>query len=193
MTELGKALVAAQKALPPVDKDGTNPHFHSDFVTLDNLIAKTRPVLNDHGLAINQFPSVSDLGAPVLVTRITHVSGESIEYPMALFLGKQDMQGLGAAITYARRFAWASALGIASDGDDDGNTAVQQAAPPANTGTISDAQRRRLFAIAGEKSVLPARVKEIVNQVTGSESTSAIPTGKYDEIVALIEAEDVPF
>lgn len=147
---LGQALAAAQNEMPAVGKDGTNPHFKNRFVTLDNLIEKTRPVLNKHGLSIQQFPSVSELGQPTLTTRITHTSGESVESAMPLYLTKQDMQSFGSAITYARRYAWASALGIAADEDDDGNQAsapqpqaepvvVKPEGPPATA-----AQQKRL-------------------------------------------------
>ncbi len=47
------ALAKAQADMPAVEKDGFNPHFKSKFTSLDHLIAKTRPVLNRNGLAIN--------------------------------------------------------------------------------------------------------------------------------------------
>lgn len=197
MTEtLAAALVAAQADMPAVAKDGTNPHFHSKFVSLDNLIAQTRPVLNKHGLAIAQFPAHNELGAPTLVTKLMHVSGESLEYAQPLFLPAQDMQKLGAAITYARRYGWASALGIASDDDDDGNHASAQPKDAKENGqpkVISDAQRKRLFAIAKEVQVDEDTIKAIVKQYTGSESTTAIPVSEYDAIVKLIQDQDVPF
>ena len=120
---LAEALVAAQLEMPAVAKDSTNPHFRTRFVSLDHLIAETRPVLNRHGLSIQQFPGISDLGQPTLVTVFRHVSGERLEYAAPLYLSASTMQGLGAALTYARRYAWAAALGVASDDDDDGNQA----------------------------------------------------------------------
>ena len=120
---LAEALVAAQLEMPAVAKDSTNPHFRTRFVSLDHLIAETRPVLNRHGLSIQQFPGISDLGQPTLVTVLRHVSGERLEYAAPLYLSASTMQGLGAALTYARRYAWAAALGVASDDDDDGNQA----------------------------------------------------------------------
>lgn len=122
MNELAKALVAAQADMPAVEKDGTNPHFRSRFTTLDHLIAKTKPVLHKHGLVIAQFPSNIG-GQPSLRTVLLHASGESIEADLPLAFAKQDMQGLGGALTYARRYGWASVLGIASEDDDDGNAA----------------------------------------------------------------------
>lgn len=121
--KLAAALVAAQKAMPAVERDSTNPHFGSRFTSLDHLIAKTRPVLNAHDLAIVQFPSTKD-GAPVLCTILVHgESGEQLMADAPLLFAKQDMQGFGAAVTYARRYAWASVCGIADEEDDDGNAA----------------------------------------------------------------------
>jgi hypothetical protein len=107
------------------------------------------------------------------------------------------MQKYGAALTYARRYAWAAALGIASDEDDDGNTAsapsqnAQNAQPAAHL--ISDAQRRRLFALAKEADVGNDDLKTLMFQVTGQGSTNHIPVDKYDELCALLEAQRVPF
>ena len=126
---LAAALVAAQAEMPAVEPDQVNPHFKTRFVSLDHLIAKTRPVLNRHGLALVQLPATSDLGLPVLRTTLIHgPTGEQVSADTPLILQKQDMQAFGAAITYARRYAWAAALGIASDEDNDGNQPPQ---PPA--------------------------------------------------------------
>src|SRR4051794_39283670 len=104
--------------MPAVQPDKTNPHFGNAFVSLDHLISKTLPVLNKHGLAISQSPSMIDGYGPGLTTTVLHgESGESITTTMPLHLAKPDMQGLGAAITYARRFAWASVLGICGEED----------------------------------------------------------------------------
>ncbi len=120
---LAAALVAAQAEMPKVEADSKNPHFNSMFVSLDHLIAKTRPVLNKHGLAITQEPSQCYGGAPALKTTLIHVSGEFREELMPLLVDGQNMQKLGAALTYARRFAWAAVLGISEREDDDGTQA----------------------------------------------------------------------
>lgn len=135
---LAAALTAAQAEMPAVEPNAVNPHFRSRFVSLDHLIAKTRPVLNRHGLSLTQWPSVSETGQPTLTTRLTHVSGEFVENTMPLLLAKQDMQGLGGAITYARRYAWAAALGICADEDDDGN----QASAPATATAVTNGNGR---------------------------------------------------
>lgn len=127
MTTLAAALVAAQGEMPAVKPDSINPHFRSEFVSLGHLIATTKPVLTRHGLAIVQAPSAID-GQPALTTTLVHAeSGEQITDTMPLLVGKADMQGLGGAITYGRRYMWASMLGISDQTDDDGNTASASA------------------------------------------------------------------
>lgn len=195
MSALAKALVSAQAEMPAVEKNQTNPHFRSKFASLDNLIDVTRPVLNRHGLSIQQFPSMSDLGAPTLVTRLTHESGEALEYACPLFLNGQDMQKFGAALTYARRYAWSSALGIANDEDDDGNHASQPAAKQeaAAAKVISEAQRKRLYAMSKEANLTDDELKALVNEIAGVDSSKDIPAAKYDQLCEAVEAQAVPF
>lgn len=135
--KLANALVDAQEEMPKVEPDAVNPHFKSKFVSLDHLIAKTRPVLNKHGLAIVQSPSHID-GQPALTTTIYHTSGEAVTSVMPLLLAGSDMQKLGAALTYARRYAWAAALGIAGEEDDDGNAA---SAPPKSAPKVAEKEK----------------------------------------------------
>jgi hypothetical protein len=116
------AFVAVQAELPAVGKDSENPHFHSRFVSHDALVAATRPVLNKHGMGMSQAPVRDEHGEPALRTTLLHgPTGEERVYDTPLFLGRLDMQGFGAAITYARRYAWSAVLGIASEEDTDGN------------------------------------------------------------------------
>ena len=130
-SSLAEALVAAQADMPAVERDGKNPHFKSAFTTLDHLLAKVRPVLNAHGLAVVQMPDHLD-GRPALTTTLMHTSGEKVESTTPLLLPKNDPQGQGSALTYAKRYALAAALGISDQADDDGNAgtaAVQEQAP----------------------------------------------------------------
>lgn len=197
MKELAAALVAAQAEMPSVEKNATNPHFKNKFASLDNLIDKTRPVLNKHGLSIQQFPSVSDLGAPTLVTRITHVSGDALEYQAPLFLQGQDMQKYGAALTYARRYAWAAALGIANDEDDDGNHASQPAqekqAATNDSSVISEPQRKRLYALSKNAGMSDDDLRALVQEIAGVEHSKDIPKSVYEQLCEAVEAQAVPF
>jgi hypothetical protein len=127
MSALAEALVAAQAELPCAlgkDADGQIGQRSYRYLTLDKLIAETRPILTKHGLSLIQEPSYIERGdegaIPALTTTLQHDSGESIIRTMPLYLSEKTMQGLGAAITYARRYAWQSVLGIAAEEDTDG-------------------------------------------------------------------------
>lgn len=121
---LTKALMKAQKDFPAIERDSENPHFKSRYTSLDRLIECTRPSLVDNGLCVTQvFEEQSD--STILVTRLLHESGEYMESRLALKVDRANMQGLGSAATYARRYALAAILGVASDQDDDGSAAVR--------------------------------------------------------------------
>jgi hypothetical protein len=139
---LAAALVAAQKQMPAVHKDSENQGFKRNgkpakYVSLDKLIETTKPILAEHGLAILQPPTEVN-GFPALKTILLHESGEFLEDTMLLPTpDKPGAHGLGAALTYCRRFAWASMLGVANDEDDDGNTAsARQGGEPHSVGSV---------------------------------------------------------
>lgn len=128
VNECYKALAAAQMCFPQIPKDATNPHFRSKYTTLETLIRATRGALCEHGLAVSQtFDDVD--GEPVLITKLVHSSGGRIESRLRLRCDKTNMQALGSATTYARRYALAAILGVASEEDDDGNGAVSSGNP----------------------------------------------------------------
>lgn len=118
MSDLTLALLEFQKAAPVLERDAVNPHFRSKFASLEKVVETVRPRLNDHGLVLLQFPTVMADGSAGLRTVIVHAeSGESVEDVMLLQTQKHDPQAQGAALTYARRYAIASILGLVADED----------------------------------------------------------------------------
>lgn len=108
-----------------VNKDGANPHFKSKFATLDNILETIKPILEGAGIVTLQ--SIISEGRKLeCTTRIFHESGEWIESTVAVEADKGSPQGFGSAITYARRYGIASALGIGLMDDDDGNKAEEK-------------------------------------------------------------------
>ena len=94
------------------------------YATLDKILDMARPVLSAEGLVLFQPITTNDKGGLVLVTKLLHRSGEWMETTIPLPAPGADPQSLGSAITYLRRYAVTSLLGIASDEDDDGNRAA---------------------------------------------------------------------
>lgn len=117
------ALAAAQAEMGPALKDSTNPAFRSKYADLANVCAACLPALNRHGIAVIQPPYDDDNGNRYVKTVFVHASGETLECRVPLIVGKNDMQGYGSAVTYARRYGLMAMAGIAPD-DDDGNAAV---------------------------------------------------------------------
>jgi hypothetical protein len=175
-SELAAALVAAQAAMPAVEPDSVNPHFGSRFVSLDHLIAVTRPVLNEHGLAITQSPAHID-GQPALATTLYHRNGETVTELMPLLVAGHDMQKLGAALTYARRYAWAALLGIAAETDDDGTeasipepkTEQKNGQAPKDPPLASDAQVKNIWRLISKIDKAGERTRDQLLEGVGRE------------------------
>jgi hypothetical protein len=120
ISRLAPAFVQVQIQLRPVAKNAINPHFESKFADLASILEEALPILNEHGLALAQFPSTDDNGRPLLRSYLLHESGQFISDEMPLMVDKANPQGQGSALTYARRYAACAILGIRT-ADDDGN------------------------------------------------------------------------
>ena len=127
------AFIAAEHAVGAVKKTANNPHFKSKYADLEAVVDACSAALEANKLAIWQ--SVSEDGAR-LVTRLYHESGQWMEGYTPLIIGKNDMQGLGSAYTYARRYGLMAALGIAPE-DDDGNAATAKPAAPITQAAVT--------------------------------------------------------
>lgn len=130
LDQLAAALVSAQALMPAVPKASENPFYHSRYADFSDVVGKIGPILSAHGLAISQFVS-HDGDRNTLVTWLLHSSGQFICDEMLLMLPKDDPQGQGSAITYAKRYAYQAAAGVRIEGDDDdGNKAAQSTSRP---------------------------------------------------------------
>lgn len=135
---IATALAFAQAEMGKALKDSVNPGFKSKYADLGNVMDACLPALNKHGIAVIQ-PFIPGEFGHMVKTVFLHASGQTLETVIPLILGKNDMQGLGSAITYARRYGLMSLAGIAPE-DDDGNAAAA-AAPRVNAASagIKDA------------------------------------------------------
>jgi len=127
ITELSKALFSIQNSLPPAIKDARNSFVGNDYATLNSVMETCRDALYSHGIWLVQLPCPAPVelgtGHIGLETRLTHVeSGQWLSSVTIIPLPKSDPQGLGSALTYARRYSLCTILGIITE-DDDGNAA----------------------------------------------------------------------
>tara|TARA_R110000868_G_scaffold102592_1_gene282564 strand:+ start:988 stop:1656 length:669 start_codon:yes stop_codon:yes gene_type:complete len=123
------AFVKAQRAFGAALKTASNPHFKSRYADLSACVEAVIEGLNNNGLALLQFTHPSESGVAV-ETVLLHegggkISGGILHVPAS----KQDAQGYGSALTYARRYSLMATCGIAPE-DDDGNAASRRAPQP---------------------------------------------------------------
>lgn len=132
MDKISSALVKAQKAFGPALKSSSNPHFKSKYADLAACVEAVIDGLNANGIALIQKQHPHEGGVAV-ETIFVHESGESMSAGvLTVPAAKQDPQGYGSALTYARRYSLMAACGIAPE-DDDGNAAskTKTTKPPA--------------------------------------------------------------
>lgn len=120
MKNIASAFVKAQRAFGPALKTNTNPAFKSKYADLSACIEAVIDGLNENGIALMQVSHECE-GGVIVETMFVHESGEQISAgKLHVPAVKQDPQGHGSALTYARRYSLMAACGIAPE-DDDGN------------------------------------------------------------------------
>ena len=135
-TKISAAFVAAQKAFGPALKTATNPHFRSKYADLSACIEAVIDGLHANGIALIQRPQPCESGV-MIETLFVHESGESLSGGVLhVPAQKNDPQGYGSALTYARRYSLCAACGIAPE-DDDGNAASKPTRAKATPSTES--------------------------------------------------------
>ncbi len=125
LNELGAALAKAQGAIEGALKDSDNPFFKSRYADLSSVWEACRQHLTANGLSVIQSPTEAESGIGV-ETMLLHSSGQYVSDKFTMPVTKSDAQGVGSALTYARRYALAAMVGVAPE-DDDGNAATKAA------------------------------------------------------------------
>ena len=118
--KLAGALAKAQSELEGAKKESVNPFFKSSYADLHAVIKAAFPFLSKNGLSVSQGNEIVP-GAVCVTTLLMHSSGQWLRSKVKLPLSKVDAQGVGAAITYGRRYGLSAIAGIAQF-DDDANS-----------------------------------------------------------------------
>jgi len=119
------ALVKTQLEITPPKKDKVNPRFKSSYCSLDSIYDACRIPLAKNGLSLTHTV-LSDGAKHFLETNLLHVSGERLTGCMPMFIDQMTSQGFASALTYARKYAVCSLLGLPTEEDDDGEAAVKE-------------------------------------------------------------------
>lgn len=118
---LGQLMKAKNVMGSAVKKDAQNPFHKSRYASLGAHLDVSESVLFDHGLLMIHTTNMIN-GKPCLIATLHHPeSGQWIKSYLDLPNPKNDSQGIGASITYMRRYSINSMLGLNAE-DDDGET-----------------------------------------------------------------------
>ena len=122
--KLMAALAKMQGELTMAKKDSDNPYFKSKYADLATCINTAKKPMADNGLSVSQHCGF-DGNYVRCVTVLGHASGQYMTSTCVIPVTKKDAQGVGSAITYARRYSFSAVIGLSQD-DDDGNWATNK-------------------------------------------------------------------
>lgn len=177
MKNISQALVKFQSQLKPVNKDSENPFFKSAYADLSSILQSVMPLLTANGLALSQPMKVVD-GQTILITRLIHESGETLESEMIL-PSHADPQKFGALISYYKRYQLSALLSVSTkDEDDDANIISQPrqtTQPPkqvnqSSSTLASDAQKNALtkMGIYYSNDITKSEASKLIEQANKS-------------------------
>ena len=205
--KIAEALCAAQAELPAAIKGSVNPHLRNKYADLNAIYEAARETLAKHGLAVVQTMQPTDGGKAHVRTTLLHKSGEWIAGELVMPLDRNGgPQGMGSAITYARRYSLSAIIGIVTEEDDDAEAAQgrgkpaqakvkaqRQEAAANNADPMSDAQRAKLFALA--KETMPDAGREdvliAISDIVGRhiESSNALAKAEAAKVIDALERQ----
>ena len=212
-TAIYEAMAKAQQEFKGAEKSHENPFFKSRYAGLDDIWNAAKEVLGKHGLFVVQTTeAIKDNGACILMTRLCHVSGGEFSGTFPL-IGVKDMQSMGSALTYARRYTLAAILGIVVE-DDDGEGAQSRpqapkpsyspqpgyqggpittnpaaVKPQASTGVkkASEAQIKRLYAITAAQNIDIESVKGYAKHHFNIDHLNDLDWKQYNAVVEWVQ------
>ena len=119
---LASALNKFQSAVDGAKKSSENPFHKNKYADLAEIWRTIREPLTANGLSVTQLTEETDGNTISVETVLLHNSGEWLSGTITMKPTKVDPQGIGSAITYARRYGLSAILGIHQE-DDDANEA----------------------------------------------------------------------
>lgn len=193
---LHAAMATAFGEIEAATKDAVNPAFKqgnkvSKYADLTAVIDAIKPALIRHGLFFTQHPEPSERGVTV-ETWVHHSGGESLSLGK-LFVpaNKQDAQGYGSALTYARRYALVTAFGVPVE-DDDGNAAARAVRDNAGSTVSSDGLSPSDFAkfenLRKATDTNVARLMEAIGMSPNTKPNDLAPDG-FNRAIAAMETK----
>jgi len=183
ITKLMPAVGAVSHAVQKVQRDGTNPHFKSKYVTLEALMDAVRDPLLANGITLLQWFDKTDGNKVDLITGLFHTSGQFIESVLSIPLDKKNAQAVGSAITYGRRYSISSLLGIVDTNDDDGNKASEEIR------YISTQQATNILTLIKDVGADEPKFRAWIKESFNADTLGRIPESALNTVLSTLEAK----
>lgn len=165
------------------------------YAGLDAIVKAVRAGLAEQGISFTQFP-INNGNQVGVITMLMHSSGEWMRTdPFYVPVVKQDAQGFGSCITYAKRYSLAAVLGVSADEDDDANVGcgnkaeIQQKgalpagiAPGAQNAAWVDDIRHKLADTCKAKDMDMKFISKVM-QVKYGKDKSKLTVGDYTDML----------
>lgn len=183
INELALALSKAQAENGTVAKDAKNPFYKNNYATLAQVWETVRPILTSHGLSVVQMPSHDENGYYV-ESMLIHSSGQWIKSKTYMKPVKDDPQGIGSLISYARRYALQSLVMVCPD-DDDGEAAMGRNTAPVVKATVTKVVKpatkwyAEIESIVGDHGISATQYLQSKGEITNEESWTDLRDGVY--------------
>lgn len=151
------ALAKAQGMMSNAAKDSANPFFKSKYADLASVWDAIREPLSKNNIAVIQVARSTPEGVEVETALVHGETGEMVSEVLRVPVAKHDVQGVGSAITYARRYALQTMCGVAPD-DDDGNAAANSQRYAGNNSVEANTTTREQRAATPQVPQEPVKV-----------------------------------
>lgn len=180
--ELATALSKFQGKVENIGKDAENPYFKSKYASLEAIVDAIRAPLAENGLAYSQFP----IGKNKLVTVLMHNSGEFISSTVEMTPKDTSPQAHGSVLTYMRRYSISAIFGLATEEDDDGNSASVSKPTTVKSGKAGSEELYAKTVQTIEKYTTTAQLEAIRAKL---ETSKKFTDGQKDKLEKLIDQQ----
>jgi hypothetical protein len=178
INDLVAALSKAQGDIESAVYDKKNPHFKSSYASYDAIREVCRIPLAKNSLAITHLLDMYE-GKRVLVTQLSHASGQWMRSFVVLPQERETPQAMGSAITYSKRYALSAFLAIGTDEDDDGEKAEEPYRE-----ILSEEEKKKIISCCeGDSALMDKIVKSY-----GKKQLRDIPSSEFEVIIQRITA-----
>lgn len=184
--EIIGALCEMQGEVLQAGKNSVNPHFKSRYSDLTSVMEALREPMYKNNLCVTQTTWI-EKDEVILKTTLMHKSGQWISSDYPIRPVKADPQGMGSAITYARRYSLASLTGLVQ-ADDDGHAASRNHSQKQvqHEKKITGEQGNRIMELIGNDEERYNNIKSFIKS-RGYDEIEKIPEELYEKIVKRLE------